>query len=88
MKFFTKTLSSGSLTISNSDYVQQVSIQANASSSCTFIGSAFFRGEGSTAIALENGEGITITSGVPNSPIDGLTITWVSGTIDVLIGYN
>lgn len=86
MRIFTHTLSSGSITIRNSDYVTQLSIQANDSSSCTILGSGTsFQSLSPNAITLENGENMTLTA-PDNAPLDGITITWVSGTIDILIG--
>jgi hypothetical protein len=28
-----------------------------------------------------------LTSASPNSPLDGITITWTAGTIDIIVGY-
>jgi hypothetical protein len=29
---------------------------------------------------------LTISSPTPSSPLNGITVTWVSGTIDIIIG--
>lgn len=87
MRYFTKELASGVLSINAVDGVQIISIQANLTSSCTIAGNFPFQGNPSTAITLSNGEGLTISANVPSSPIDGVTITWVSGTIDVVLGF-
>lgn len=86
MRLFTYELSSGSLSIASGDGVTQMSIQANPSSSCTIKGNFSFKGNTSTPIVLSNGESITVQTAT-NSPLDGVTIEWVSGTVDVLIGF-
>lgn len=86
MRIFTYELSSGSLSIDFYDGVTQISIQANPSSSATIQGNFSFKGLNSNAIELSQGESITLQTPT-NSPLDGVTITHVSGTIDILIGF-
>lgn len=86
MRLFTYELSSGSISFSSSDGVTQLSIQANPTSSCTILGNFQFQALPSNAITLSNGESLTLTAPT-NSPLDGVTITWVSGTVDILIGF-
>ena len=86
MRLFTYTLSSGSINIVDTDGVTQISVSANASSSATITGNFPFKGLTANAVTLEAGEAVTITTPT-NSPLDGVTITQVSGTIDVLIGF-
>lgn len=86
MRIYTKTLSSGTLTIVAADGVTQISIQANASSSATVIGNFPFQGAASTNITLNDGQSLTLVT-PSNSPLDGMTVTWIGGTIDVLIGF-
>ena len=86
MRLFTYELSSGALSISSADGVTQISVQANPSSSGTIQGNFSFQGLPSNAITLEGGESFTIQTPT-NSPLDGVTITHVSGTIDILIGF-
>lgn len=84
MRLFTNVLSSGSLKIEANDGVTAFTIQANSSSACTIEGNISFKGINSTPVTLESGESFTQTA-TPNSPLDGITITWISGTIDILI---
>lgn len=86
MRIFTYTLSSGSISIDAADGVTQLSIQANSSSSGTITGNIGFKALLPNSITLENGESLTITTPT-NTPIDGLVIGWVGGTIDVVIGF-
>lgn len=86
MRIYTKTLSSGTLSVVAADGVTQISIQANATSEATVIGNFPFQGTASTNITLNDGQSITLVT-PSNSPLDGMTVTWVSGTIDVLIGF-
>ena len=88
MGLFTYTLSSGSLTISQSDYAMFVSVQCDSSTGgCNVIGNLPFKGLASTSVALGAGQGVTISAMSPTAPLDGITITWVSGTVDVIIGF-
>lgn len=86
MVFHTRTLTSGSLTISGSNGASLVSIQAASSSSCTVQGSVGFQGQASSPLTVQDGQIFTVASQNSQNTIDGLTITWVSGTIDVVIG--
>jgi len=86
MRLFTFELNTGSLAIDAVDGVTQMSIQANATSSCEILGNFPFKGNTSTAIVLSNGESVTLTAPT-NSPLDGVLITHVSGTVDILIGF-
>jgi hypothetical protein len=85
-RLFTKVLNSGSVKIDYPDGVTSFTIQANSSSACTITGNITFKGMTSGAVILENGESYTQQSAT-NTPIDGVTITWVSGTIDLLISF-
>lgn len=87
MKFHTRTLSAGSLSINAIDGVMSLSVQANDTSSANILGNFPFQQVNSTAITIENGEAVTITAPSPSSPLDGITITWLSGTVDVLLGF-
>jgi hypothetical protein len=80
-------MSSGVITINDSDEVTQLSIQANSSSSVSVLGNFTFKGMTSNAVTLSNGEGITLTAPSLNSTLDGLTITWLSGTVDIVIAF-
>ena len=86
MRIFTYTLTSGSISINTNDGVTQLSIEANASSECTIEGNFPFQTFTSSPIVLEGGQSVTLMAMSPASPIDGVTITHVSGTIDILIG--
>ena len=86
MTFYTTTLSSGSLEILTADGAQMVSIEPNSGSSCTVLGSLPFKGLTPTAIVLDANQVLTISSDTPTSPLNGITITHVSGTIDIIVG--
>ena len=86
MRFYTTTLSQGTLAISSSNGATMISIQTNTSSSCDILGGTTFQGNQSSAFTLSNGQGLTLAAENGYNPLDGLTITWVSGTIDIVIG--
>ena len=85
MKFFTKVLTSGTFSISASDGAMSLSIQANDSSSCTFIGGIAFKGENPSALTIESGKGLSVLAKTP--ALDGIVITHVSGTINIIVGF-
>lgn len=88
MRFWTQTLTSGSLTIDANDGAMFVSVTTDASTGvCTVSGNIPFKGLNSQPVTLSTGEGINISALSPASPLDGLTITWVSGSIDILVGF-
>jgi len=83
-RLHTQVLSSGSITIDYQDGVTSLTIQANANSACTITGNLPFKGVNSNPIILENGESYTQQTAT-NTPLDGITIEWVSGTVDITI---
>lgn len=86
MTFYTTTLSSGSLEILTADGAQMISIEPNSSSSCTVLGSLPFKGLSPNAITLDANQVLTISAQSPSSPLNGITVTWISGTIDIIVG--
>jgi hypothetical protein len=88
MRFWTYTLTSGSISINQIDGAMFVSVQCDiVSASCRVVGSIPFKNLLPTAVTLSSGQGINISALSPASPLDGITITWVSGNIDILIGF-
>jgi hypothetical protein len=88
MKFWTYTLTSGSLQINVADGASFISILTNATnSSCTVQGGIPFKQLNSNAVTLSNGEGANFSALSPASPLDGLTITWIQGSIDIIVGF-
>jgi hypothetical protein len=87
MNFFTSTLTSGSVTIATTNGVSQLTVAPRTGSSCEILGNMTFQGNQSTAIPIAEGETFVISASSPSSPIDGFTITWVSGGIDIMMGF-
>jgi hypothetical protein len=87
MKFFTTSLTSGTFLVAAAQGASLLSIQPQDSSSCTILGGIAFNGLQPSAITLSNNNALTLTSASPNSPLDGITIEWVSGTVDIIVGY-
>lgn len=87
MQVFTTTLSSGELVINREDGVSQVSIQPNVDSACLFTGNMTFGGANSTPLTLGETQVFTVSSSTSSSPLEGITITWVSGTVEVVMGF-
>ena len=87
MNFFTSTLTSGSISITTQDGVSEISLAPKSGSSCTVLGNMTFNGYTGTPITVTSGETLVVSSSSPSSPIDGLTITWESGGIDVIMGF-
>lgn len=88
MTFFTYTLTSGSLVIDATDYAFFVSIQTDPTNGdCTVLGGTSFKGLSPNAVPLSLGQGINFASSSPSSSLSGITITWIAGTIDIIIGF-
>lgn len=89
MRFYTTSITSSgqNITLLPSDNVQYVSILCSSSSSCTVTGDLNFRSTtASSSITLTDNQGINLSS-PPTSSVFGVTIAWVSGTIDVIMGF-
>lgn len=85
MRLFTYTLSSGSVTINSSDGVTMITVQSSTNGSATITGNIPFKALSPNAITIQSGQSLTITTPT-NSPLDGVTIAWVSGSADIIIG--
>lgn len=87
MKYFTYTLTAGSITISTTDYVQFLSIKTvGTTGSCTVLGNLPFQGITPNAVTLTGGDGLNLSTSLSSAPLDGITITWVAGSVDIVIG--
>ena len=86
MTFYTTTLSGGTLQIDSADGAMMISIEPNSGSSCTVLGTLPFKGLTPNAIILDANQVLTLSAQSPTSPLSGLTITHVSGTVDIVIG--
>jgi hypothetical protein len=87
MKFFTTSLTSGTFVVAAAQGASLLSIQPQDSSSCTVLGGIAFNGLQPSAITISNNNALTLTSASPNSPLDGITVTWTAGTVDIIVGY-
>jgi len=87
MQIYTTTLSSGVLTLSRGDGAQVISIQCKTGGSALFTGSLPFQGQQPTPITLTAGQVFNYSASSPSSPLDGITITWVSGSVDIVVGF-
>ena len=88
MRFFTYTLTSGTITLGTNDSAMFLSVQTDSTSGgATVSGNFPFKQYTSAPVSLGAGQGINLSAMTPNSPLDGITITWVSGSVDILIGF-
>lgn len=88
MTFWTYTLSSGSLTINAADGAMFLSLQTDSTSgNCTVLGGIPFKGLNPQAVSITAGQGINLAAINPTSPLDGITITHVTGSIDIVVGF-
>lgn len=85
MRLFTKTLSSGSITINSTDGVTMLTVQSSTNGSATITGNVGFQNLSPTSITIASGQSFTIQTPT-YSPLDGVTIAWVSGSADIVIG--
>ncbi len=89
MNVFTKTLNNTeTISINSSDGVMQLSIQAAPTGGAfTITGGIPFQNNQPSTITLTDGQSITLNSYNPTTPITGVTITWVSGSVDFMVGF-
>jgi hypothetical protein len=88
MRFFTTTLTSGTLSISAIDGAMFVSIQTDSTSgSASVLGNIPFKQVNPSAVTLGAGQGVNLSALSPASPLDGVTITWLAGSVDVVVGF-
>jgi len=87
MKFFTTSLTSGTFVVAAAQGASLISVQPQSASSCTILGGIPYNGIQPSAITLSNNSALTLTSASAFSPLDGITITWIGGTVDILVGF-
>jgi len=87
VQIYTTTLSAGVLQLNRQDGAMMISIQPASGAECIFTGSMPFKGELPTPIALNNQQVFNLSASTSSSPLDGITITWVSGNIDIVVGF-
>jgi hypothetical protein len=89
MRFFTTTLTSSSqLTINLNDGVMFLSVKTDSvSGSATISGNFPFKGINSSPTPLSAGDGANMSALSPQSPLDGITIQWVGGNVDIILGF-
>lgn len=88
MRFWTYSLTSGSLVINAVDGASFVSVQNDASTgSCSVLGNIPFKGINPNAVTLTAGVGVNFSASSPQSPLDGITITWIAGVVDIVVGF-
>ena len=86
MTVYTTTLTSGAIVINPEDGVLQISVQADETSgSFSVLGTGTFQSNSSSEVVLGAGQGWEATASSPQSPIEGITITWLSGNVNISI---
>ena len=89
MNIHTRTLIAGeTLTINKSLGVYSLSYLVNSSSSGTILGDLDIGGVSSTPVIQSANQGATFTASSVISPIDGIVISCVSGTIDIILSVS
>ena len=89
MQIHTRTLNAGeTLTITKSLGVYSLSYLVNPSSSGTILGNLTIDGVASSAVPQSPSQGATFSSNNVQSPIEGITLSCVSGTMDVVLSVG
>jgi hypothetical protein len=89
MQIFTQTLNNGdTFIVTASLTVSQLSLVANPSSEGTILGDFTIGDVTSTPVTLSAGQGITLTSTSPQSPLQGITIECTSGSMDLVLAVS
>ena len=87
MQIYTTTLSSGELVINREDGANTLSVQVKEGGEALFTGNIPFQGVTPSQITLSGGQIFNYSATSPQSPLDGITIAWVSGDIDIIVGF-
>lgn len=87
MQIYTTTLTSGTLVLNKIDGAISIHIMSQNSSESFFTGNIPFKGLSPIPVTLINGEIFNFSASSPASALDGITITWVSGSIDIVVGF-
>ena len=87
MSTFTLRMTSArTIQINGTDGVLALSVQADPSGgSFNFLGNYVFKRITPNTLVLTNGQGVNLIAQSTAQPLDNITITWVSGTVDVVI---
>lgn len=77
------------ITINEEDGVQSISVMADPTGGqFSILGNIPFKGIVPQQITLSDSTGVTLVANNPQNVVSGLTITWVSGIVQVVIGWN
>lgn len=87
MELFTTTLTSGELTLNRQDGAMFISIQPSVNSICLFEGNIPFKGIQPQPSQITGGKAVSYAAQSANSPLDGIKVTHITGSIDILIGF-
>ena len=88
MRFWTYSLTSASLVINAVDGASFVSVHCDSSTgSCSVLGNIPFKATNPNAVTLTAGQGVNLSASSPQSPLDGITITWIAGVVDIVVGF-
>lgn len=87
MQIYTTTLTTGTLVLNREDGAQVLSIQTKNDAQALFTGNLPFKGVLPTPITLQEGQVFNYAASSPASPLDGITITHVSGDVDIVVGF-
>jgi len=90
MNTYTQQIVSAQTIVFNpSDGVVSISVQAAPGGGVfNFLGTYKFQGLTPNNLILANGQGVTLTSPSTSSPLSGIIIEWVSGTVDIIISVS
>lgn len=89
MQIFTYTIVSGeTFVITSALTVAQLSLVTNPSSEGTILGNFQIGTKASAPVTLSAGQGITLTSTSPQSPLQGITIYCSTGTMDLVLAVS
>ena len=89
MQIFTYTIvASEVFEITSNLTVSQLSLVTNPASEGTILGNFTIGNKTSAPVTLSAGQGITLTSTSPQSPLQGITIECTSGTMDLVLAVS
>lgn len=85
--YSTSLTEAGSFSLTAAQGAMFLSVQAADSSSFTFLGGLNFDSSFPPPSAITLSTGVSVAAKSTQAPLDGVTVTWVSGTVNIIVGF-
>ena len=85
--YSTELTGAGTFTLTAAQGAMFLSVQAADSSSFTFLGDLNFDATFPPPSAITLTTGVSVAAKSTQAPLSGVTVTWVSGTVNIIVGF-